>query len=67
MNAAAILLGWKLSSQNALMSGILNSISAGTFLYMALIEKIREDFEGKDLLPLKLLALTSGVIFVSII
>jgi len=40
MNPVGIILGWVLSSQGALTTGIFMSISAGTFLYIATLEVI---------------------------
>jgi len=44
MNPIGIALGWMLSESGNLISGIFTSISAGTFLYIATIEVITEEF-----------------------
>lgn len=44
MNPVGIAIGWALSDSGSLTSGIFTSISAGTFLYIATIEVITEEF-----------------------
>jgi len=44
MNPVGILIGWMLSDQGYLVTGIFESISAGTFLYIAAGEVIVEEF-----------------------
>lgn len=47
LNGMAVLIGWSLSSHDPLTAGILSSISAGTFLYVCMIEKLQHDFKGR--------------------
>lgn len=44
MNPIGIAIGWALSDSGSLVCGIFTSISAGTFLYIATIEVITEEF-----------------------
>jgi solute carrier family 39 (zinc transporter), member 1/2/3 len=44
MNPLGIALGWSVSGSGPLIVGIFESISAGTFLYIATVEVIVEEF-----------------------
>jgi solute carrier family 39 (zinc transporter), member 1/2/3 len=44
MNPIGIMIGWIVSSSGPLIVGIFTSISAGTFLYIATIEVLVEEF-----------------------
>lgn len=44
MNPIGIGLGWILADQGLLVTGIFQAISAGTFIYIATIEVIVEEF-----------------------
>jgi solute carrier family 39 (zinc transporter), member 1/2/3 len=44
MNPIGIGLGWIFSNQGPLVVGVFESISAGTFLYIATVEVIVEEF-----------------------
>ena len=44
MNPVGIAIGWGVSSSGPLLVGSFESISAGTFLYMATVEVIVEEF-----------------------
>ena len=44
MNPIGIGLGWSLSNSSKLVVGTFESISAGTFLYIATVEVIVEEF-----------------------
>jgi len=44
MNPLGVSLGWILSDSGELMTGIFTSISAGTFVYIACMEVIVEEF-----------------------
>lgn len=52
-----------LSEKNDLIKGIANGISAGTFIYISIIEKISKNFENKEDLVAKLGLILSGLIF----
>lgn len=63
LNFGAVLVGFMLSEKNDLIKGIANGISAGTFMYISIIEKISKNFESKeDLLP-KLGLILAGLTF----
>lgn len=47
LNGLAVLVGWSLSNHDPLTAGVLSSISAGTFLYVCMIEKLQHDFRGR--------------------
>ncbi len=47
MNPVGVALGWILSDQGPLVTGICTSISAGTFVYIATLEVIVEEFSLK--------------------
>lgn len=44
MNPVGIALGWILSNQGFLVTSVFESVSAGTFLYIATVEVIVEEF-----------------------
>ena len=44
MNPIGVGIGWALSDQGPLVTGIFTSISAGTFIYIATLEVIVEEF-----------------------
>lgn len=44
MNPVGIATGWAISNSGPLIVGIFESISAGTFLYIATVEVIVEEF-----------------------
>lgn len=44
MNPVGIGLGWILSNQGFLVTSVFESISAGTFIYIATVEVIVEEF-----------------------
>lgn len=44
INPLGIGIGWNLTESGALATGILKSLSAGTFLYIALMEILNEEF-----------------------
>jgi zinc transporter 1/2/3 len=46
MNPIGIAIGWILSNSGNLVVGILISVSAGTFLYIATLEVIIEEFSN---------------------
>jgi hypothetical protein len=52
-----------LSEKNDLIKGIANGISAGTFIYISIVEKISKNFENKEDLLAKLGLILSGLIF----
>jgi hypothetical protein len=52
-----------LSEKNDLIKGIANGISAGTFIYISIVEKISKNFENKEDLFAKLGLILSGLIF----
>jgi len=68
MTPGGILLGQFVSSliqedASALASGIINAIAAGTFLYVAIVDIIHEEFESKDRLWEKFALLVCGLGF----
>jgi hypothetical protein len=67
LNSLAVYIGWALASENNLTAGILSSISAGTFLYVCMVEKIQHEFKGREMLQMKVLSMCIGVIFVCLI
>ena len=44
MNPLGVAIGWLLSTQGDLVEGIFTSISVGTFVYIATLEVIVEEF-----------------------
>lgn len=44
MNPLGVTIGWILSAQGRLITGIFTSISAGTFIYIATMDVINEEF-----------------------
>lgn len=52
-----------LSEKNDLIKGIANGISAGTFMYISIIEKISKNFESKEDLLAKLGLILAGLTF----
>lgn len=67
MNPMGVCCGWILSSQGNLIAGVFESISAGTFLYIATMELIREEFESAGLKNAKMVAFLLAVGFISAI
>ncbi len=67
LNGGAVLMGWFVSSGNDLVMGILSSISAGTFLYVCMIQKIKNEFMNSKRLNLKIGSMIIGVIFAYVI
>lgn len=47
MNPIGVAIGWILSDQGNLITGIFMSISAGTFIYIATLEVLVEEFNVK--------------------
>ncbi len=47
LNGMSVFVGWSLASQNKLVAGVLSSISAGTFLYVCMVEKLQHEFKGR--------------------
>lgn len=45
MNPLGVSIGWILTSQGRLITGIFTSISAGTFVYIATMDVINEEFK----------------------
>ncbi|KAM3141595.1 hypothetical protein pb186bvf_006200 [Paramecium bursaria] len=67
MNPIGILFGWLLSNQGLLMTGIFQSISAGTFIYIATMEVINEEFGSQRYKFQKLFMFMLATLFVSLI
>ncbi|KAL4449823.1 hypothetical protein ABPG74_008196 [Tetrahymena malaccensis] len=65
MNPIGIAIGWILSDSGSLVSGILMSISAGTFIYISTQEVIAEEFSKIRYQVTKFLFYLLGVGFVS--
>ncbi|KAL4505217.1 hypothetical protein ABPG72_016284 [Tetrahymena utriculariae] len=65
MNPMGIGIGWALSDAGDLVSGILMSISAGTFLYIATQEVIAQEFSKNRYQIVKFLFFLVGVGFIS--
>lgn len=65
MNPVGIAIGWALSDSGSLTCGIFTSISAGTFLYIATIEVITEEFSIARYKVLKFLLFLVAVAFTS--
>ncbi|EAS07205.1 metal cation transporter, ZIP family protein (macronuclear) [Tetrahymena thermophila SB210] len=65
MNPFGIGLGWALSDAGDLVSGILVSISAGTFLYIATVEVIVEEFNLERYKIIKFLLFLVAIGFIS--
>ncbi|KAL4477967.1 hypothetical protein ABPG72_013375 [Tetrahymena utriculariae] len=65
MNPFGIGLGWVLSDAGDLVSGILVSISAGTFLYIATIEVIVEEFNLERYKIIKFILFLVAIGFIS--
>ena len=64
MNPIGIGLGWVLSNSGPLIVGIFESISAGTFLYIATVEVIVEEFAVPNYKFTKFLLYLLAVAFV---
>lgn len=65
MNPIGIGIGWILSEAGNLTSGILMSISAGTFLYIATNEVIVEEFSLSRFKKIKFFLYLIGIGFIS--
>jgi zinc transporter 1/2/3 len=65
MNPIGVGIGWALSNNGNLIVGIFYSISAGTFLYIATIEVIVEEFNIARYKCLKYIAFILAIAFVS--
>lgn len=65
MNPIGVGIGWILSSQGKLIAGIFMSISAGTFLYIATLEVIVEEFNVKRYKYLKFSFFIVAVAFIT--
>lgn len=65
MNPIGIGIGWALSDAGNLTSGILMSISAGTFVYIATNEVIAEEFSKSRYAGIKFLFYLIGIGFIS--
>ena len=64
MNPVGIGLGWWLSDSSLLVVGTFESISAGTFLYIATVEVIVEEFAIQKYKWTKFLFYTIACLFV---
>lgn len=62
-----MILGWIFSQSSELVSGVLGAISAGTFLYVATVEKIQSEFEDKENIGEKIISMLVGIGFVCLI
>ena len=56
------MIGLVLSEKNDLIKGISNGISAGTFIYISIMEKISKNFDSKEDLFAKLGLVFAGII-----
>jgi len=65
MNPVGIAAGWILTSSGNLYKGTLMAISAGTFLYIATMEVIIEEFSLKRYKYTKFFLYIIGVVFIS--
>lgn len=72
MTPAGIALGEFVSSRihgntASLVSGVINAIAAGTFLYVAIVDIIHEEFESSDRLWEKFALLVCGLLFMAVL
>ncbi|CAD8181701.1 unnamed protein product [Paramecium octaurelia] len=65
INPIGILMGWILSNQGYIITGIFQSISAGTFVYIATMEVIQEQFNNKSNSYFKMLMFLLAIGFIS--
>lgn len=65
MNPIGVAIGWALSDQGNLVTGIFMSISAGTFVYIATLEVLVEEFNVKRYKIVKFLFFLLAIGFVS--
>ncbi|CAD8085532.1 unnamed protein product [Paramecium primaurelia] len=65
INPLGILIGWLLSNQGYIITGIFQSISAGTFVYIATMEVIQEQFNKKSNSYYKMMMFLSAIAFIS--
>jgi zinc transporter 1/2/3 len=66
MNPLGIALGWILSNSGELVIGVMMSISAGTFLYIATMEVLTEEFSDKRFRFLKYSFFLTAIGFVCV-
>ena len=64
MTPIGIAIGWLVSHAGALLVGIFQCISAGTFLYIATVEVIVEEFAVSRYRFTKYLCYLSSIVFV---
>jgi len=67
MNPLGILIGWLLSNQGAVVTGVFQSISAGTFLYIACGEVIVNEFNLKRFRVFKFFLFCIAIGFVTLL
>lgn len=65
MNPIGVAIGWMLSDQGNLVTGIFMSISAGTFVYIATLEVLVEEFNVKRYKILKFIFFLIAIAFIS--
>ncbi|CAD8098010.1 unnamed protein product [Paramecium sonneborni] len=65
INPFGILIGWLLSNQGFIITGIFQSISAGTFIYIATMEVIQEQFNKKSNSYQKMMMFLFAIGFIS--
>ncbi len=64
MNPIGIGIGWAISGQGMLIQGIFDSVSVGTFLYIATMEVLVEEFNLQRYKWIKYLFFVCGIGFV---
>ncbi|CAD8176410.1 unnamed protein product [Paramecium pentaurelia] len=67
INPIGILIGWILANQGYIITGIFQSISAGTFIYIATMEVIQEQFNQKSNSYYKMMMFLFAIGFISTI
>ena len=64
MTPIGIIIGWSIANQGFLLAGIFNSIAAGTFIYVATMEVIVEEFNIDRLRKTKFISYLCAIGFV---